>query len=197
MEEYSEALKFYQKMFSIQQYYLPQNPIDTAAIENNIGQMYERIGEHWKASEHYENALKCCQMALEASLESDPKNVTDLAIIYNTMAPICKNMKDYSKAYQFYRMIIEILLKYPHVKKPDLAATYDNIGQIYQNMHQNKNAYIFYREARRIAEQSSPPNPSQLRLYSAHCAGISTIDFTMCFGLTEWKFTENMSLIPI
>jgi tetratricopeptide (TPR) repeat protein len=168
MEEYPKALRLFQKIFHIQQYSLPPNYIDTATIENNIGQVYERMGEHSKASEHYRNAFQCYQPVLDVLLESHTQNVADLAIIYNNIAAIHMNMKDFGKALEFYKKTLEILKKFPHVKKPDLAATYDNIGQVYQNMYDYSNAFLLYSKAARVAQESSPVNPSQVRLYKTH-----------------------------
>jgi tetratricopeptide (TPR) repeat protein len=168
MEEYPEALRLFQKIFHIQQYSLPPNYIDTATIENNIGQVYERMGEHSKASEQYRNAFKCYQPVLDVLPESHTQNVADLAVICNNIAAIHMNMKDFGKALEFYKKTLEILKKFPHVKKPDLAATYDNIGQVYQNMNDYSNAFLLYSKATRVARESSPVNPSQVRLYKTH-----------------------------
>jgi tetratricopeptide (TPR) repeat protein len=64
MGEYSKALSYYEKDLEISQKTLPQNHPDLACSYNNIGLVYENIGDFTKALSFYERTMAIGQRSL-------------------------------------------------------------------------------------------------------------------------------------
>ena len=147
MEEFSTALKSFETMLNIQQHFLPQNYLGTATIETSIGRVFEKLGEHSKTAQHYENAIRSCQMLLDAFLRSRWQSVEDLASIYDDSASIHIDIKNYQKALEFYQKILGLLERYPYLKKMDLITTYKRIARVYQKMDDYKNGWVWIKKS--------------------------------------------------
>ncbi len=66
MGEYSKVLSYYEKAFEIQQQPLPLNHPDLAMSYNNIGLVYENMGNYLNARSLYERAVDIGQQSLPA-----------------------------------------------------------------------------------------------------------------------------------
>jgi tetratricopeptide (TPR) repeat protein len=68
---------------------------------NNIGGVYDNMGEYSKALSYYEEALEILKNIL-------PANHPKLAASYNNIGTTCYNMRDYSKALVYYERALDI-----------------------------------------------------------------------------------------
>ena len=81
---------------------LPPNHPDLATSYNNIGLVYDSMGEYEKALSYYEkDHWKSSQIAL-------PPNHPDLATSYNNIGLVYASMGEYEKALASYERPLEI-----------------------------------------------------------------------------------------
>ncbi|CAF1397094.1 unnamed protein product [Rotaria sordida] len=99
---------------------LPPNHPDLAASYNNIGSVYNSMGEYSKALSSYERSLEITKIAL-------PPNHPDLAASYNNIGLVYYDMGEYSKALSSQERSLEIRKIAVPPNHPDLATSYNNI----------------------------------------------------------------------
>jgi tetratricopeptide (TPR) repeat protein len=84
MEEYSEALSFYEKALQIYERTLPPNHPDLIACYGNISQLYETMGEHSKALSYYEQLVQAQKKTLSKDHPNSTTSYNHIDHIYNT-----------------------------------------------------------------------------------------------------------------
>lgn len=90
--DYKEALKYFEKAFSIKNEVMgPKHP-ETADIVNNIGLIYSYIGKTKEARE-------CFQYCMEVALEREGRNSPTVSTICNNIAMLDFNEEKYKEAY--------------------------------------------------------------------------------------------------
>jgi tetratricopeptide (TPR) repeat protein len=67
MDKYSEALSMYEKAIDIRQRTLPPNHPYLATSYDNIGKVYEKMGEYSKALSFYQRAVDIGECSLPGS----------------------------------------------------------------------------------------------------------------------------------
>jgi tetratricopeptide (TPR) repeat protein len=67
MQEHSKALSFYEKTLQVCKNSLPSNHPDLGGYHNNIGMVYDKMGEYSTALRFYERALDIGQHSLTES----------------------------------------------------------------------------------------------------------------------------------
>ena len=92
---------------------LPPNRPDLASSYNNIGRVYDQMGEYSKALSSHKKALEIKQQLL-------PPNHPDLASSYNNIGVVHHHMGNYSTARSFYENAVNIaqhslLSNHPHL----------------------------------------------------------------------------------
>ncbi|CAF1288490.1 unnamed protein product, partial [Rotaria sordida] len=104
----------------IQKIALPPNHPDLATSYNNIGLVYNNMGEYSKALSSFERSLEIRKIAL-------PANHSDLAASYNNIGMVYDNMGEYSKALSFLQKGLAIRQKSLPPNHPDIAQSKRNI----------------------------------------------------------------------
>ncbi len=169
-EKYTEALSSYEKALEIWQKTLPANHSHLAISYNNIGSVYDNMGEYSKALSSYGKALEIWQKTL-------PENHPDLATSYDNIGLVYYNMGEYSKALSYYGKALEIRQKTLPANHPDLATSYNNIGLGYYNMGEYSKALTYAERALDIWQRSLPPNHPRLKIVK------NNIEIVKCFLL--------------
>ncbi|CAF1184274.1 unnamed protein product [Didymodactylos carnosus] len=134
------------KYIEAEQYYLvllnetsPEDPY-IATIHNNIGLIYNDMGDYSKALTYYEQAL-------ELELKRLGSNHPFVATTYNNIGGVYNEMRDYSKALTYYERALELKLKTLDPNHPDVAAAYNNIGGVCDDMGDYSKALTYYEQA--------------------------------------------------
>jgi tetratricopeptide (TPR) repeat protein len=104
----------------------PEHP-ETAAALNNLGFLFEKIGDYDKAEPLYQEALRIRQKAL--GLEHH-----DTATSLNNLASLYQDMGEYTKAEPLYQEALRIRQKVLGSEHPDTATGLDNLGDLYRAM---------------------------------------------------------------
>jgi tetratricopeptide (TPR) repeat protein len=84
----------------IQQESLGPNHLDVVMSHNNMGLVYQEMGEYKKAISSHEKAVEI--------YKSLSPNHSGLGMSYNNIGLVYYNMGQYSKALSFYRRAVEI-----------------------------------------------------------------------------------------
>ncbi|CAF3984657.1 unnamed protein product [Rotaria sordida] len=120
MEDYSNALSYYEKALKIEQKSLPCDHPSLAYDYNSIGSVYDSMNNYPSALSYYRKALDIQQKSL-------PPNHADLANTYNNIALVYQATYDYSTALSYYQKTLE-MKETPHPYNQSLIATaYNNI----------------------------------------------------------------------
>ncbi|CAF1182076.1 unnamed protein product [Rotaria sordida] len=143
------ALEFYEKALKTREKALPPNHPDLATSYNNIGSVYDDMGDYSKALEFHEKSYQIFEKAL-------PPNHPSLAISYGNIGQVYKNMGDYSKALEFYEKSLKIREKALPPNHSSLATSYNNIGVAYFGKGDYSKALSFLEKALAIRQKSLP-----------------------------------------
>ena len=133
----------------------PSSDTDRALYLNQLGLVYDNMGEYSKALSSYERSLEIDKVAL-------PPNHPSLATSYNNIGLVYMNMGEYSKALSSYERSLEIDKVALPPNHPDLATSYNNIGMVYNNMGEYSKALSSYEQSLEIYKVALPPNHPDL-----------------------------------
>ena len=122
---------------------------------NQLGLVYDNMGEYPKALSSYEPSLEIRKVAL-------PPNHPDLAQSYNNIGSVYLNMGEYSKALSSFERSLEIEKVAFPPNHPDLAISYGCIGSVYLNMGEYSKALSYYERSLEIRKVALPPNHPDL-----------------------------------
>ena len=115
----------------------------TADAYNNIGVVYDYLGDYDKALEYYNKALKISKAVLG-------ENHRDTAMSYGNIGVVYDNLGDYDKALEFKNKALEIQKDVLGENHPDTAMSYGNIGNVYHNLGDYDKALEYYFKALEI-----------------------------------------------
>ena len=101
MEQYSKALKFFQKSLEMQQASLPSD--DPSLLENyrNVASMYYQMN-------NYSRALEFFSKVLDIQRKSLPPTDPDLAVTYDYLGLVHQHLRHESTAATFFERAIDI-----------------------------------------------------------------------------------------
>ncbi len=99
----------------------------TASSYNNIGIVYDNLGDYDKALEYHNKALEIFKDVLG-------ENHPDTASSYNNIGIVYDELGDYDKALEFKNKALEIIKAVLGENHPDTAMFYNNIGNVYAKL---------------------------------------------------------------
>ena len=124
---------------------------DRALYLNQLGLVYQDMGEYSKALSYYEQSLEIEKVAL-------PPNHLGLASSYHNIGSVYKSMGEYSKALSSYERSLEIRKVALPPDHPDLATSYNNIGNVHMDMGEYSKALSSHKRSLEIRKVALPPN---------------------------------------
>ena len=148
--EFGKAAELYQVLLG-----KASSDTDRHDYLNQLGLVYDNIGEYSKALSYYERSLEIRKVAL-------PPNHPHLATSYNNIGMVYMNMGEYSKALSYYERSLEIRKVALPPNHPDLATFYNNIGLVYDNIGEYSKALSYYERSLEIRKVALPPNHPHL-----------------------------------
>lgn len=144
--QYADALKLLHKQRDIRERILGVEDTDTAESYNNIGYIYDELGNYSVALEWY---LKAMQIAEKVLGTEHPYTATS----YNNIGYAYKEQGKYADALEWHFKALKILEKVLGTEHPNTATSYNNIGSIYVNQGEYTVASKWYFKALRIDEK--------------------------------------------
>ena len=97
-----------------------------ATSYNNVGGVYDKLGNYTQALENYKKAL-------EIRLSVFGVNHPDVATSYNNVGGVYDKLGNYTQALESYNKSLEIYLSVFGENHPDITMIYSNIGFDYYN----------------------------------------------------------------
>ena len=122
---YDKAVTTYLRLISLGKSFLGSEHPSTAASYNNIGLVYDNLGDYDKALKYYLKALAICEKAL--GLEHP-----NTATTYNNIGLVYDRLGDYNKALEYYFKALAMREKVLGLEHPDTATSFNNIGLVYK-----------------------------------------------------------------
>ena len=125
LEQYDEALKYYQQSLDVkQQQSTGDNTYDLASTYNNIATLYYKQKKMDLAIENF-------QKAIDEYNSSSRKNEQFAATIYNNMATILNDQGKHEEALKCIEKSLNIRLNSLPALHPDIASTYGTIANTF------------------------------------------------------------------
>ena len=118
----------------------------TADAYNNIGVVYNDLGDYDKALEHHNKALEIQKDVLG-------EKHRDTASSYNNIGCVYDNMGDYDKALEYHNKALEITKEVLGEKHADTAISFYNIGNVYNRLGNYNEALEQFIKAFEIFEE--------------------------------------------
>ena len=141
-----EALDSYEKSLSLRKKVLGEEHPYTADSYNNIGTIYDDLGEHEKALEYYQKALDIRKIVLG---EDHPYTADS----YNNIGAIYNDIDENQKALEFHLKALSIRKQALGEDHPDIALSYNNLGNTYKNMGDYLTALKYYKKSLAISKK--------------------------------------------
>lgn len=155
MAEYHKAIKYLQKVMQDSQ--VMNDPIICFYVNNELGDIYERIGERNISEEYYWKALK-------VNLEHLPENHLALMTADSIRALLHKRTGDLEQTLVYYNKMLESSFKYREGCEAD--SDYRNIAMIYAEQERYSEAMEMCYKALDIQFKTLPKNhPSFAETY--------------------------------
>ena len=131
------AIKFYEKALAIYKEFKDKKGESTCY--NNIGAIYDDLGDYDKALDYYNRSLEISKAIGDRKGEST---------CYNNIGLIYDNLGEYAKALDYYNRSLEIRKAIGDRKGE--SRCYNNIGLIYYNLGENDKALDYYNRSLEI-----------------------------------------------
>lgn len=169
--QYPKALEFFEQALAIyqevnQQRLASNRELGDKAGEgktlNDIGEVYQNLGQYSKALEYYQKAL-----LIEKEIDDKAGEKTTL----NNIAVVYDRQGQYSKALEFLNQALGIAKAISD--KAGERTTLNNIAAVYRNLKQYPQALEFYQQALAIERETDNPAGQEITL-----AGMGVVYFS-------------------
>lgn len=154
-EELGKRLIHYEKRIKLirnVKYYI----LEEANTYNNIGVIYENLGELNKAIDYYEKALNIFE------LNKDKGRKISLSRIYGNLSLVCSRIGKHKKALYYCKEELKIVEKMFGKKGLEVASVYSDIGFVNINLGNSEKALNYYKKALEIKESNLKENNTEI-----------------------------------
>ena len=142
---YKEAENVYLRFVQLSEETNGQNET-TADAYNNIGIVYDYLGD-------YDKALEFENKALEIKKEVLGEKHADTANSYNNIGVVYEELGDYNEALEYHNKALEIRKEVLGEKHTNTATSYNNIGVVYDNLGDYDKALEYFIKALEIFKE--------------------------------------------
>ncbi|ETO35233.1 TPR repeat-containing protein, partial [Reticulomyxa filosa] len=119
---------------------------DVAASLNNIGVVYDSLGDYSQALKYYEESLKMKQ-------ELYPGNHPSLADSLNNIGTVYNSLGDYSQALKYHEESLKMKQELYPGNHPSLADSLNNIGAVYDSLGDYNQALKYHEESLKMKQE--------------------------------------------
>jgi len=157
--QYDSALDFYKRVLKIRKGLPAGSLIDLAWIYNNIGCLYDDLGDMDRALRYQEKAYSIRQQHLPSTHPDLATSLNNLGRIHQTIAHYSPgNIYELDRALQNYKAALHIRRKSLPNDHPDLAISYYNLALIHLDQQEYEQAYSEIQMALNIQRKKLPIN---------------------------------------
>ena len=134
--------------------------VQVALIYNNLGKVYQKLGDLQQAKQHYERSLALYMKQLA------PEHVY-VATTYNNLGVLHNDLGEMQQAKQHYERSLAIRLKQLGPEHVDVATTYNNLGVLHNDLGDLQQAKQHYERSLAIyLEQLGPEHVAVATTYN-------------------------------
>ena len=144
--KYDKAIEIYTRNFALCEKLYGVEHASTATSYNNVGSVYDNLGDYDKALEYTSKALAIRKKVLGAEH-------LDTASSYNNIGLINCYLQNYDKSLEYYFKSLAIYEKALGVEHPNTATSYNNIGGVYKYLGDYDKALEYNSKALAIKEK--------------------------------------------
>ena len=148
--KYQEAIPIAERAIEVSKRVRGPEQPETAAALNNLGFLFQKIGDYPKAEPLLQEALRIRQKVLGPEHPDTASSLNKLAVLY-------QDLGEYAKAEPLYQEALRIRQKVLGAEHPGTASSLNNLALLYQDMHEYAKAEPLYREALRICQKVLRP----------------------------------------
>jgi len=136
--QYKSSILYHEKAAKI---YTASYNLEGAALSyNNLGNVYQQLGQYNDAKEYLEKALFICE-------ESFGEEHANTASIYHSLGNGYLELGQYNKAKEYFVRSLIIILYIFGQEHADVACSYNNLGNVYQLLGQYNDAKKYLEKA--------------------------------------------------
>jgi CHAT domain-containing protein len=150
IEDYSEAIKYFEKLLDLYKYIYPSNLYPDG--HENLAQIFHNYGSVWYELSDYPRAKFLIQNALQIrekiyNKESNLKSQYNLASSLMMLGLVSKELISYNKSDSLLKIASNMFEQlYPSYAE-DLAKCYNNLGYLYQNLAKFSEAESYFKKS--------------------------------------------------
>ena len=146
LAQYNKALEYHQQSLAIKKQVYGDSHPDVAISYNNIGLVYDDLGDYVRALEYHQQSL-----AIKIQLYGDSH--PDVAISYNNIGSVYYAQGDYARALEYHQQSLAIWKQEYGESHPSVATSYDNIGLVYYSQGDYTHALEYHQQSLTILKQ--------------------------------------------
>ena len=143
--KFNKALSVSERLISLREKIFGSKHPDTATSYNDIGFVYENLGDYDKAMKFYKKALEIRKKILGLQHPSTARSYNNIGVVYT-------RLNNYHKALEYLFKAHEIKEKFLGTNHPDIATSYNNLGYVCDECDYYDMALKFYSKALDIKE---------------------------------------------
>ncbi|CAF0833684.1 unnamed protein product [Rotaria sordida] len=169
MGKYDEAIEIFNRIVEV------TNDNDNEKFMTTLSSTYNNIGLMYDSMGNYSDALSWYEKALEIQSNSLPSDHPSLATVYDNIGMVYRSLGDYTTALSYCEKTLEIRLKSSSLDQISLTNVYSNIGMVYESKGDYSNALSYYEKAYEIQKSSFPLDHPSLTLSYNNFGGIYSL----------------------
>jgi tetratricopeptide (TPR) repeat protein len=158
LEQYDEALEYYQQSLELKQEHEGTNNQAFASTYNNIGTLYYKQKKMDLAIENF-------QRAIEAYNTGSQNNQEFVATLYHNIATILNDQGKHHEALKNNEKCLNIRINTVPSLHPSLATTYSSIASTFHHLRDLPQALEYAQKAIDIDIQALPPDHPQTQIH--------------------------------
>ncbi len=163
----------------------------TATVINNLGFLYQNLGQYTQAEPLFQKALKMREETLGVD---NP----DVALTLNNLALIYQDEGDYARAEQLYLKALAIKEKNFGPRKLEQAIELNNLATLYKEKGEYDSAEKNFQEVLSIFESSYPADDARIATVLNNLAGVyrQTGKFQKAEELYKRQMSIDLKVLP-
>jgi CHAT domain-containing protein/Tfp pilus assembly protein PilF len=148
--KYDEARPLGERVLEIREKMLGASHSEVARSVNNLGRLYDLMGDYARSEPLYQRALTIREKVLGPEHPDVAASLNNLALLYSISG-------DYAKAEQFYQRALTIWEESLGAEHPEVAGTLINIAILYYDRGDYRKAEPLFQRAQAICEKTLEP----------------------------------------
>lgn len=142
---FARAAQYLETALALIEDYRGPRHVDTAAVLNNLAELYRKMGQFAKAEPLYRRSLRICEAKLG-------KHHPEVSIRLNNLAILCTDTGRYAEAESHLRRTVAIKEEKLGKNHPEVGLALNNLAELYRQMGQYAKAEPLCRRSLKIRE---------------------------------------------